>query len=786
MNKNAINQSENMRQDELISILDAVPVGIAVWSFEGQMLACNYEAVKILGAKDKDDLLHNFLNNYYMEYQSNGKKTYDYMAGVNQSIRQEGFAHFILDLKQQSGEVIPLDFHGKLIKWNGEDAVVFYSQDMREINKLISDLREQTERAIEAEQAKGDFLAQMSHEIRTPMNAISGLARLVLKHDLPAEAYEDVVSIRHESANLMRIINDILDFSKIESGKMEIVENPYSLHSLINDIVSSVRSQITEKSLVFVVDVQPDLPCKLIGDVVRVRQIVSNLLSNAVKYTNKGHISLAVFDSAVDDRVELEFVVADTGIGIKDEDRKKLFKEFTRLDAVKNQGVTGTGLGLAIANRLAQAMDGGINVESVYGKGSVFTATIMQKVADARPAGMVAEPEKYHVLIASKNRIRLDSATPCLSQMHIPFKLAGTKAAIEDALQTSSKANKPFTHVFLSRSLYDENIEIISRLAPHAELTVIVDHGDIMPRGIKTVERPLYSIPVANILNGVINPGLYGGDEEKIGISFTAPSARVLIVDDITTNLRVAVGFVSAYGIEIDTASSGEAAVSKILHSAEDGKPFDLILMDHMMPGMDGIEATGKIREFNKTVPIIALTANAMAGMKEMFLKKGFNDYLSKPINLSQLNQIMEQWIPNEKKEKNHSTNTAAEAVREADNAHSAMQIQNIPGLNYDEALQRMGGRSDIYEDVLKTFVGDLAATLDYLETNLNANDEKALGNFAIKVHGLKSSLYQLGFNTLGDAAFEMEKASKAGDRATCHERFPKLQEDTAKLLSYF
>jgi signal transduction histidine kinase/CheY-like chemotaxis protein len=395
-------------------------------------------------------------------------------------------------------------------------------------------LLEMNRKVLAASEAKNAFLARTSHEIRTPMNAIIGMSELAQREPCPPKALEYIAGIRNAGTNLLGVIDDILDFAGIESGTLRIHPAPYETASLLHDVLTLARIRAEEKNLALPTDISPDIPCSMVGDAGRIRQILLNLLSNAVKYTDAGFVKLSAYATpCAGDKVRLTFVVEDSGIGILQEDMPKLFREFMRIGEKRRSGTEGTGLGLSIARSLCRAMGGDITVRSEYGKGSVFTAELTQAVHDRQPMGAV------------------------------------TRAA-----------------------------------AKHAE-------------------------------------------RQRAG--FIAPEAELLVVDDLPANLLVAEGLLAPYRVRITTCANGREAVDLVR-----ARPFDLVLMDHMMPVMDGVEATRTVREQGgercRTVPIVALTANAVSGMREMFLASGFNDFLSKPIDVLELDAVLTRWIPADKR----------------------------------------------------------------------------------------------------------------------------------------
>ncbi|MDR2922577.1 MAG: response regulator [Treponema sp.] len=514
------------------------------------------------------------------------------------------------------------------------------------LSRDITEYRAAEEAANAASRAKSDFLAKMSHEIRTPMNAIIGMAELALRANDLNSAREHIITVKQAGANLLSIINDILDFSKIETGKLEIIPGDFLFSSLINDVINIIRMRVIDTQIRFLVNIDSKIPDALTGDEIRIRQVLLNILGNAVKYTEKGFVTFTVYAETTDENtVNLIMEVMDSGKGIKQEDLKNLFVEYRQFDLESNKGIEGTGLGLTITRSIVLAMGGKIDVYSEYGKGSSFTVTLPQVVRSRNGLAEVENPDRKKVIIYERRDIFANSLFLTLDNLGVSCTAISTDSELHERMM-----KQKIDFIFISFELYTKNHEEILKYEQEAQIVILTEFGETIPdTNLNVISMPTHSISVANILNGKSGKFSYNDNNDLI-VRFTAPQASVLIVDDIITNLNVAKGLLSPYGTQITLCKSGMMALNAIKNNR-----FDVVFMDHRMPEMDGIETTQRIRAmgdddpYYKNVPIIALTADAVSGIKEMFLENGFNDFLSKPIDTVKLNTVLGNWIPKEK-----------------------------------------------------------------------------------------------------------------------------------------
>jgi PAS domain S-box-containing protein len=514
------------------------------------------------------------------------------------------------------------------------------------ISRDITEFRAAEEAAKAASRAKSGFLAKMSHEIRTPMNAIIGMAELAMRAKDLNNAREHIITIKQAGSNLISIINDILDFSKIETGKLEITPAEYLFSSMINDVINIIRMRAVDTQIRLLVNIDSKIPDALTGDEIRIRQILLNILGNAVKYTEKGFVTLTVYGEPINENnINLIMEIMDTGKGIKQEDLNNLFIEYKQLDQESNRGIEGTGLGLTITRSIVVAMGGKIDVYSEYGKGSCFTVTLPQAVRSPKPLAQVENPDNKKALIYEKREIFADSIVLTIDNLGVKSTVVSTDSEFFELMK-----KQKFDFIFISFELYTKNKEEILKYESEVKIVILTEFGEtIQDKKLNVISMPAHSISIANILNGKSDTFSYDDNNELI-VSFTAPQANILVVDDIITNLNVAKGLLSPYETQITLCKSGMMALNAIKTNR-----YDVIFMDHRMPEMDGIETTQHIRAYGgedpyyKDVPIIALTADAVSGVKEMFLENGLNDFLSKPIDTIKLNSVLEKWIPREK-----------------------------------------------------------------------------------------------------------------------------------------
>ena len=534
--------------------------------------------------------------------------------------------------------------------------------DVTKTRNYIEEIKWVRQQAEQANLAKSAFLANMSHEIRTPMNAIIGLSDIMVEESKGRKIHEYACDVKASAENLLALINDILDLSKVEAGKMKLSFGEYHLKTLVGSVINMMDVMASQRGLRLEFEYDMSMPCRYFGDGDRIKQVLINILNNALKFTKEGHVKLSIGgrQGSLRDMELLIFRIEDTGCGIKEEDIEKIFENFGQVDSKRNRNVEGTGLGLAISRQLVELMDGHIRVESVYGKGSVFTVEIPQKIVDRRPLSEVPETE----------------------------------------------AQKP------------------QELEP-----------------------------------------------------FWVDGHRVLIVDDNRINRKVARIFLRSYGLQIDEAESGAEAIELVRKTC-----YDIIFMDHMMPEMDGVEAVQIIRsecgENGVRPVVIALTANAMAGVREKFLENGFQDFITKPLDRKPLHELLLKWIPEEKR---RPSKLWIENCRTDEKRDTEFQDVVIEGIDTDEVVRRYSGGVEDYRELLSLYCLDGRRKLNVLRELWENKDYKTYG---IEAHALKSASAGIGAMRVSNSAKEQEKAVNRGDEAFVDAHVEALLADYEKQLT--
>jgi signal transduction histidine kinase/DNA-binding response OmpR family regulator/ligand-binding sensor domain-containing protein/HPt (histidine-containing phosphotransfer) domain-containing protein len=639
-----------------------------------------------------------------------------------------------------------------------ERVVAEHTEELQRRNEELADARD---RAMTATRAKSEFLANMSHEIRTPMNAILGFSGLGLKLDLPPAARDYFRKIAVSGQNLVAVVNDILDFSKIEAGRLEFEHVPFDVASLLADVADLFALKASEKGLSLVLVAAPDVPARLAGDPMRVSQVLTNLVANAVKFTAAGHVIVrAQLAEPIPGRARLRFTVEDSGIGMTVEQQSRLFEAFTQADASTTRRFGGTGLGLRISKLLVERLGGSIDVTSAPGRGSEFTFTIEVDVdgnstlGDLVPAAVKA---CHAVLVAKADRVR-DALEEQLRAVGVSVTAADTVERAATAL-----AAEPADVVVMVPAAGEAQgagaaDALRSRAAcPDLAVVVVIDALGVQAatgdRDAWTpLVAPIHPFAFARALAHAIT-----GEAPKRAVPAAAgPAAdgermrglRVLLAEDHPINQEVAAAILRGAGVEVDVASTGVEAVHLV-----ESRPYDAVLMDIQMPEMDGPEATARIRRnpSHEALPIIALTAHAMAGIREDCQRAGMTDYVSKPIDPVALFRTLARWTrpgpvpaPWSPTASAAVNEEAAEPDREAEGAFDFRRFVGVLGL--DETVAK---------DLVRQFVESRGTSVGDVSRAVASADWYGAGRL---VHSIKGVSGTMGAATLHAAAVGLER----------------------------
>ena len=651
----------------------------------------------------------------------------------------------------------------RMIQWIASiyltDFVLYYL--VRQQLKTNEEHQAIIEKLEAAEQSKDDFLANVSHEIRTPINTICGMCEIVLKEELPKSIREDLFHIQTAGKNLLSVVSDVLDFSELQSGKIELAEVTYNITSTIHDVINMTLARKKEKQLELIVDCNADFPCGLFGDEQKIRRVILNLVNNAIKFTNEGCVSISFSYRKTEYGINLMIKVKDTGIGMNEESVEKIFTRYNQVDTKRNRQEGGIGLGIAISQAIVEKMGGFIAVKSELNQGSEMRIVIPQKVVDENPIITVKDPERLNGAIYvdieqfSGTEIR-DEYMASIKHM---IQQIGVRCQLYHKLDELKKRAEYeiFTHVFVGLSGYNEDRAYFDELALHTKVILILEREEeetVQNDNLLRIYKPFYVLPIVLLLNE--EQSIQGADGTNyFHGGFIAPEVHILVVDDNIMNLKVIEGLLRPYQIKVTKATSGREALDKI-----ETQQYDFVFMDHMMPEMDGIETLHRIRKKNgkyyKNVPVIALTANAIAGMRETFIKEGFQDFIAKPVEISVLERVLRRNIVPQKLIHlgSGAKMISMPGVKEENREFSVGDLDVQKGLTY------CGGMEN-YMEILKIHCRDGRNNKEKIERFYQEKDWK---NYTILVHALKSSMLSIGAVPLSGMAKELEHAGKEQD----------------------
>lgn len=646
---------------------------------------------------------------------------------------------------------------------------LFIIQDISQRRELENELIKARQLAEENLRIKSDFLANMSHEIRTPMNGIIGLSHLALKTDLTTRQRDYLSKIQLSGQNLLRIINDILDISKIDAGKLDIEHREFELEATLADVISLIGEQCTKKGLELILDLAADVPVNLIGDSLRLGQVLLNYLNNGVKFTDKGEISIVIrLREQTDTNALLYFAVRDTGIGLSQEQIALLFNTFAQADSTTTRKYGGTGLGLAICKQLAQLMGGEVGVESMPGVGSSFWFTARLGIGHIENRYLLPSPDLRgrHVLVVDDNDNARQVMNEMLLGMSFSVDVAASGQDAVTAVQQADLKGNPYHLVFMDWHMPSMDgmaaCKIIKSfpLAEPPKLVMVTAYGR---------EEVFISADKANISEVLVKPvtsstlfdtAMRVLDKRHIeirepdknstvdiaGINNIA-GARILLVEDNEINQQVAIELLHHVSLSVDVADNGLEALTLL-----EQHNYDLVLMDMQMPVMDGVTATRSLRSISRFVdlPVIAMTANAQTVDRERCMEAGMNDFIAKPVEPDLLWEMLLKWIPARHKLVQHAVKPDSHAFD-----------PEIEGLDSSAALQRMLGNTLLYFSTLRKFCTSQENIAEATHLALDSDDWEAAERH---IHTLKGVLGSIGANQLAKQAALLENSLSTGE----------------------
>lgn len=634
------------------------------------------------------------------------------------------------------------------------------------------------------------FLSNVSHELRTPINMVIGISEVALGKDLAPDIRADMASIKMAGKRLSNQINNMLDYTEIVEGTLTPARKEYMITSVLNDVITMTALQSNRQRLELVFDIDPKMPAVLVGDPEKISHVLKILVENSLKFTEEGGVNIRIKCRRENYGINLIVDIRDTGIGMTDSQLTQMYDVFYQADSGSSRFAGGLGLGLPIAQGLLTAMGGFIHFESREQRGLSAHIVIPQGVEDDRPCIVLNHPDQFCVACYFKpEKYSCDEVREYYDGLILNLVeglgVKGCQAHNFEGLLKLQRSHK-LTHIFIAQAEYEENPAYYESLADTLRIVVIAEREFVLSGDSKLliIHKPFSALSVANLLNGEIGERGFAEAQAAGRKPFTCVGVRALAVDDEEMNLVVAKGVLGSYGIEVDTCLSGREAVALCGSTA-----YDIIFLDHMMPGFDGVETLKKIREIRngayQDLPIIALTANTVSGAREMFRSEGFTEFVPKPIERTVLERVLRKVLP--KSCIRYSPRPTAKAApvnaqegapaKPPEEPPTAADGREVPeeiggpelptgrleraGVHAEIGLDYCAGDEDFFREMLRMFCaqgGEKRAELASLYESANWAD------YAVKVHALKSTSLTIGAEALSAQAKAMELAGKSGD----------------------